>query len=103
LPSREIVVYTLKISTAFYADIAVIQFTYWFNKQNNTSITAFAEIKGGVPFVTIDFGSLDFEIIFKYTLRLGEIQHELTQKDKFSLDYKDFPLPHKDDSNYSFD
>lgn len=93
----------MKISSAFYADIAVIQFTYWFNHQNNTQICTHAQAKGGVPFVEIDFKDTSKELIFKYTLRLGEIQNELSQKEKHSLDYLKYPLPPKEDEKYRLD
>lgn len=93
----------MKTTNAFYADIAVIQFTYWFNNQNNTKICAHAEYKAGVPFVEIDFKDTSKELIFKYTLRLGEIQNELSQKEKYSLDYLQYPLPPKEDEKYRLD
>jgi len=93
----------MKISSAFYADIAVIQFTHWFNTQHNTQICAYAELKEGVPFAEIDFKDTDKELIFKYTLRLGEIQNELSQKEKYSLDYLKYPLPPKEDKKYRLD
>lgn len=93
----------MKISSAFYADIAVVQFTHWFNNQNNTQICAYAEYKEGVPFVEIDFKNTNSELIFKYTLRLGEIQNELSQNEKYSLDYIKYPLPPKEDEKYRLD
>jgi hypothetical protein len=70
----------MKIKSAFYADIAIIQFTYWFNNKNNTQICVYAECKEGVPFVEIDFRDTDKELIFKYALRLGEIQLNYLKK-----------------------
>lgn len=93
----------MKIKSAFYADIAVIQFTHWFNNQNHTEICAYAEVKGGVPFVEIDFKDTSKELIFKYSLQLGEIQNELSQKEKYSLDYLKYPLPSKEDEKYRLD
>lgn len=93
----------MKIRKGFYANIAVIQFTYWFNKQNNTFIKAFSETMEGTPLVTIDFGDLNAEVIFEYSFQLGEIHQEAVTENRFAIRSNRFPLPPKNDPNYSFD
>lgn len=90
----------MKIQQVFFANIAVIQFTFWFNKQNKTKISAISEHKEGVPFVTIDFGNLNPELVFQYAYNLGKIQKDLISKNIFAIDDINYPLPSKEDELY---
>ncbi|UII27625.1 hypothetical protein LVD15_04145 [Fulvivirga maritima] len=92
----------MKIFRAFYANIAVIQYTFHFNKEHETEIKAYSEHLEGVPFVTIDFGDLNAELVFKFSFRLGEIHKEVQLKNDFLLDMEQYPLPPKEDKNYKY-
>lgn len=75
-----------------YAISAVTQFTYKFNKENNTNIENTEEILDGSPFVTVDFKDTPFQLIFTYTYELGRIQYRLEKEEEF-LPLEQYPFP----------
>lgn len=75
-----------------YAISAVTQFTYKFNKENNTNIENTEEILDGSPFVTVDFKDTPFQLIFTYTYELGRIQYRLEKEEEF-LPLEEYAFP----------
>ncbi|WP_129056846.1 MULTISPECIES: hypothetical protein [unclassified Chryseobacterium] len=80
-----------------YAISAVTQFTYNFNKENNTNIENTEEILDGSPFVTIDFKDTPFQLIFTYTYELGRIQYRLEKEEEEFLPVAQYPFPPDED------
>ena len=78
-----------------YAISAVTQFTYKFNKENNTNIENTEEILDGSPFVTVDFKDSPFQLIFTYTYELGRIQYRLEKEEEEEefLPLEQYPFP----------
>ena len=77
-----------------YAPSAVTQFTYKFNKENNTDIEKESvEFLDGSPFVTIDFKNTSVELMLEYTYELAGIQEYLGIKREDLLPLKDYPFP----------
>lgn len=76
-----------------YAISAVTQFTYKFNKENNTNIENTEEILDGSPFVTVDFKDTPFQLIFTYTYELGRIQYRLEKEEEEFLPLEQYPFP----------
>ncbi len=76
-----------------YAISAVTQFTYKFNKENNTNIENTEEILDGSPFVTVDFKDTPFQLIFTYTYELGRIQYRLEKEEEEFLPLEQCPFP----------
>ncbi|GAA5083605.1 hypothetical protein GCM10023210_02430 [Chryseobacterium ginsengisoli] len=77
-----------------YAPSAVTQFTYKFNKENNTDIEKESvEFLDGSPFVTIDFKNTSVELMLEYTYELAGIQEYLGIKRESLLPLKDYPFP----------
>lgn len=76
-----------------YAISAVTQFTYKFNKENNTNIENTEEILDGSPFVTVDFKDTPFQLIFTYTYELGRIQYRLEKEEEEFLPLEHYPFP----------
>lgn len=76
-----------------YAPSAVTQFTFKFNKENNTNIENSDEVIDGSPFVTIDFKETSFQLIFEYTYELGRIQNNLAKKKESLLPLEHYPFP----------
>jgi hypothetical protein len=72
----------MKAKKIMYAISAVTQFTYKFNKENNTNIENTEEILDGSPFVTVDFKDTPFQLIFTYTYELGRIQYRLEKEEE---------------------
>ncbi|MFP9112389.1 hypothetical protein ACLI1A_00485 [Flavobacterium sp. RHBU_3] len=87
----------MKISEIMYAPMAVEQYTFKFNKENNTDISVTDEVLDGSPFVYIDFKDTTPELIFKYSYTLGEIQGYLATHQKRWLPVEDYPLPPDED------
>ncbi|WP_185289715.1 hypothetical protein [Chryseobacterium lactis] len=82
----------MKAKKIMYAISAVTQFTYKFNKENNTNIENTEEILDGSPFVTVDFKDTPFQLIFTYTYELGRIQYRLEKEEEF-LPLEQYPFP----------
>lgn len=77
-----------------YAPTAVTQFTYRFNKENNTDIERESvEYLDGSPFVTIDFKDTDQDLVFEYSYELGKIQNYLARIREELLPLEDYPFP----------
>lgn len=89
----------MKAKKIMYALAGVIQFTYKFNKENNTHIEYTREILDGSLFVTIDFKETPFQLIFEYTYELGRIQNYLAGKREEFLPLESYPFPPEDDKN----
>ncbi|MDR6919761.1 MULTISPECIES: hypothetical protein [Chryseobacterium] len=89
----------MKAKKIMYAWAAVIQFTYKFNKENNTHIKYTSEVLDGSLFVTIDFKETPFQLIFEYTYELGSIQNHLAGKREQFLPLESYPFPPEDDKN----
>lgn len=89
----------MKAKKIMSAPSAVEQFTYRFNKENNTNIEHTDEILDGSPFVTIDFKETPFQLIFEYTYELGRIQYHLEKEDKDFLPLDSYPFPPEDGKN----
>ena len=83
----------MKVTKIMYAPTAVTQFTYRFNKENNTHIEHTHEIIEGSPFVTIDFKETSRDLVFHYAYKLGRIQNYLAQKGEELLPLADYPFP----------
>jgi len=89
----------MKAKKIMYAWAAVKQFTYKFNKENNTHIEYTSEVLDGSLFVTIDFKETPFQLIFEYTYELGRIQNHLAGKREQFLPLESYPFPPEDDKN----
>lgn len=76
-----------------YAPSAVTQFTYRFNKENNTHIEHTDEVIHGSPFVTVDFKETSRELVFEYSYELGCIQNYLAAERLQLLPLADYPFP----------
>lgn len=87
----------MKAKKIMYAISAVTQFTYNFNKENNTNIENTEEILDGSPFVTIDFKDTPFQLIFTYTYELGRIQYRLEKEEEEFLPVGQYPFPPDED------
>jgi len=85
----------MKITEVMYSGIAVKQLAYSFNKEYFTDITIGIEMKEGNSFVTIDFGEMSKEMIFKFSFKLGKTQKHLMKTREFMLPIKQYPLPPK--------
>lgn len=84
----------MKVKKIMYSPIAVVQFTYKFNKENNTNIERESiEYLDGSPFVTIDFKETDQNLIFEYSYELGRIQNYLAKRGEELLPLEDYPFP----------
>ncbi|GAA5083595.1 hypothetical protein GCM10023210_02410 [Chryseobacterium ginsengisoli] len=84
----------MKVRKIMYAPTAVTQFTYRFNKENNTDIERESvEYLDGSPFVTIDFKDTDQDLVFEYSYELGRIQNYLARIRKELLPLEDYPFP----------
>ncbi|MDV7698684.1 hypothetical protein N6B72_17300 [Chryseobacterium soli] len=84
----------MKVKKIMYAPTAVIQFTYKFNKENNTNIERESvEYLDGSPFVTIDLKETNQNLIFEYSYELGRIQNYLAKKREELLPLQDYPFP----------
>lgn len=83
----------MKVKKIMYAPTAVTQFTYNFNKENNTNIENTDEVIDGSCFVTIDFKNTSQDLVFKYSYELGVIQHYLAKKGEDWLPLADYPFP----------
>lgn len=88
----------MKAKKIMYALSAVTQFTYKFNKENNTNIENTEEILDGSPFVTIDFKDTPFQLIFTYTYELGRIQYRLEKEEEEFLPLEQYPFPPDEDN-----
>lgn len=93
----------MKIERPFFANIAAIQYTYWFNCKYQTDISIRIEHKEGVPFAIISSDQINRDLIFEFAYRLGEIQAELTAKKVYTLAFDKFPLPPKNEGLYYWD
>jgi len=89
----------MKATRIMYAPPAVIQFTYKFNKENNTNIENTDEIIDGSPFVTIDFKETSFQLIFVYTYELGRVQSHLARIKEQFLPLEQYPFPPDDEDD----
>jgi hypothetical protein len=83
----------MKVTEVMFAELAVEQYSYWFNKKYGTTIKHSSEVKEGVPFVTIDFGDTSKELIFKFSFELGKIQKRLMKSGDFMLPVDEYPFP----------
>ncbi len=90
--NRSCEILKMKAKKIMYAISAVTQFTYKFNKENNTNIENTEEILDGSPFVTVDFKDTPFQLIFTYTYELGRIQYRLEKEEEF-LPLEQYPFP----------
>jgi hypothetical protein len=91
----------MKIEKVFFADTALIQYTYKFNQKNKTEISLKIEHKEGVPFSVIDFKDVNKELIFDFAYNLAIIQKELSDKQITYLDTRTYPMPDISDENYT--
>lgn len=89
----------MKAKRIMFSSLAVEQFTYKFNKENNTHIEYTNEILEGSLFVTIDFKEIPFQLIFDYTYELGKIQAHLATKEEDFLPLESYPFPPEDGKN----
>ncbi|KPH14716.1 hypothetical protein [Chryseobacterium sp. ERMR1:04] len=84
----------MKVKKIMYAPTAVTQFTYRFNRENNTSIEKESvEYLDGSPFVTIDFKETNQDLVFQYSYELGRIQNYLARRGEELLPLDDYPFP----------
>jgi len=89
----------MKLRKIMYAPSAVTQFTYRFNKENNTNIKNTDEVVDGSPFVTIEFKDTPVELILEYVYELAGIQEYLGIHRKNLLPLKDYPFPPDDEED----
>ena len=87
----------MKITEIMYSGIAVRQLVYSFNREFFTDISTSIEMKEGNSFVTIDFGNVSKELIFKFSFKLGKTQKLLMKTREFMLPIEKYPLPPKED------
>lgn len=84
----------MKVKKIMYAPTAVTQFTYRFNKENNTNIQREnVEYLDGSPFITIDFKETNQDLVFEYSYELGRIQNYLAKRGEELLPLSDYPFP----------
>ncbi len=89
----------MKVTEIMFSGLAAKQYTYFFNKENNTTIKISTESKEGITFVTIDFSDTHIDLALSFMYKIGEIQEGLRIDRELLLPIGKYPLPSKEEEN----
>lgn len=92
----------MKVTQLVYAPTAARQYTYRFNKENNTAIEVTDEVIDGSSFIYIDFKNTSGQLIHQYSYELGRIQSYLSKKGESWLPVADYPFPPDPEDDFKF-